>query len=84
LAEYAGLYYSEELEVTYEIKLANGDLGLEVGNDLDGRLRLSASDEMRRGGVTLRFHRDSKGRVAGFLLDAGRVRNLIFAKREVK
>ncbi len=84
LAEYAGLYYSEELEVTYEIKLANGDLGLEVGNDLDGRLRLSASDEMRRGGVTLRFHRDSNGRVAGFLLDAGRVRNLIFAKREVK
>jgi CubicO group peptidase (beta-lactamase class C family) len=78
LAEYTGTYYSAELDVTYRISLANGDLRLEVGNDLDGRLRRSAVDRMRRGGVTLQFQRDADGMITGFVLDAGRVKNLGF------
>jgi CubicO group peptidase (beta-lactamase class C family) len=78
LAEYTGSYYSEELDVTYRISLSNGDLRLEVGNGLDGRLRRSADDRMRRGAVTLQFERDANGRITGLVLDAGRVKNLGF------
>jgi CubicO group peptidase (beta-lactamase class C family) len=79
--ELAGFYYSGELDITYEVTIVQGELVLRVGNDLDGQLRLSATDEMRRGGVTLRFERSGDGQITGFLLDAGRVRNLRFVKR---
>ncbi len=79
--ELAGFYYSGELDIEYEVVIEQGDLVLRVGNDLDGRLRLAATDEMRRGRVTLRFERSGDGRITGFLLDAGRVKNLRFVKQ---
>ena len=79
--EFTGSYYSGELDITYEVTIEQGDLVLRVGNDLDGQLRVSATDQMRRGGVTLRFERGGDGQITGFLLDAGRVKNLQFVKR---
>jgi hypothetical protein len=37
-------------------------------------------DVLRAGSLTLRFTRGNSG-VNGFLVDAGRVKNLVFAKR---
>jgi hypothetical protein len=79
--EFAGFYYSAELDIAYEVVIEQGDLVLRVGNALDGRLRLAATDEMRRGRVTLRFERSGDGQITGFLLDAGRVKNLRFVKQ---
>jgi CubicO group peptidase (beta-lactamase class C family) len=79
--EYLGSYYSSELDASYEIYISGTDLKLLVGNDLDGTLRLSAPDEMRRGAIKLRFQRGSDRQISGFLLDGGRVRNLRFARK---
>ena len=81
LQEYVGDYYSEELDATYRIRLDGDTLALTVGNRLDGRLRPVDSDEMRRGSVRLLFQRDDGAAVTGFLLDAGRVKNLRFERR---
>jgi hypothetical protein len=43
-------------------------------------LRPLVRDEFSISGVTLRFQRDASGAVSGFMLDAGRVRNLRFVR----
>ncbi len=46
----------------------------------DLTLRPLFADAFGVGGVLLRFQRDATGNVAGFRLQAGRVRNLLFRK----
>jgi CubicO group peptidase (beta-lactamase class C family) len=78
---YTGTYYSEELDVAYVVRLSGDSLLLEVGNDLDGVLLQDAEDVLHRNGIRLRMQRDQRSRVAGFLLDAGRVKNLRFVRQ---
>ncbi|UCG87536.1 MAG: beta-lactamase family protein, partial [Gemmatimonadota bacterium] len=79
--EYTGSYHSRELDADYEILIDGTELSLRVGNHLDGALRLSATDEMRRQAITLRFERGGDGQITGFRLDAGRVKNLRFTRQ---
>ncbi len=78
---YAGTYYSEELDVTYVVRVSGDSLLLEVGNDLDGVMLQYAEDVLQRDGIRLRIQRDQTHRVTGFLLDAGRVKNLRFVRQ---
>jgi hypothetical protein len=78
--QYAGDYYSEELDVVYRIRAEGDSLRLHLGNFFDGSFRVLESSVLRRGPLTFRFQ--VGGDVAtGFLLDAGRVKNLRFVRR---
>jgi hypothetical protein len=79
-AEYAGDYYSEELDVVYRIRVENDTLRLAVAAAVERTLRATEMDVLRAGSLALRFTRGNSG-VNGFLVDAGRVKNLVFAKR---
>ncbi len=79
LAAYAGVYHSDELGADYRIRVARGELILEVGNELDGPLAATAPDAFRRGPLVLRFFRQQDA-PAGFEMDAGRVRGIRFRR----
>ena len=80
LAELAGEYRSEELETTWRLAV-DGDRLMLTGGGPRRALRSQAADRFTTGSQTLRIQRDASGKVTGFLLDAGRVRNLHFARR---
>jgi CubicO group peptidase (beta-lactamase class C family) len=81
LAEYAGSYYSEELDTRYTVIVKDDKLVVRRRKFEDATLTPKSSDEFTVANVgTIKFLRDSQKRVAGFELNAGRVRHLRFAK----
>jgi CubicO group peptidase (beta-lactamase class C family) len=81
LAEYTGSYYSHELDVTYLLSADEGRLTVVVSRMPARSIQPIAMDVFAAGGRTYRFQRGADGSVAGFILDAGRVRNLRFETR---
>jgi hypothetical protein len=79
LAEYAGAYYSEELEAEWELVVEDDALYLADGPDEP--LAPTVKDEFTIDSVTITFLRDEAGRVTGMTLDAGRVRGIRFLQR---
>ena len=79
-AEYAGVYRSEEIEPAYRIVLAEGRLSLRRLKASPAALEPLTRDVFRGSAGTLRFTRDAKGRVAGFTLSNGRIRNFRFTR----
>src|SRR5690349_21487201 len=82
LNEFSGTFYSEEIEATYTIALKVDKLVLRRKN-VDGETSLvgqfaDAFSAAGTGGI--RFTRDDRDRINGFLLTTGRVRNLRFVK----
>lgn len=92
LAEYAGMYSSAEIDPVYEIRLGHVHVvGDGPEHEHDGLLlvRLKNSpdpmdpvtrDFFTAGVGKIRFTRDAKGKVNGFLLTTGRVINLRFVR----
>jgi CubicO group peptidase (beta-lactamase class C family) len=80
LSELVGEYRSEELETTWRLSL-EGDRLMVTGGGARRALSSRGADRFTAGSQTLRVQRDGTGRITGFLLDAGRVRNLRFARR---
>ena len=80
LAEYAGDYRSEEVEATHTWKVEKAQLVLYVNNRRLGVLEPTYQDGFTRGGNVIDVERDAKGHIAGFVLEAGRVRHLRFAR----
>ncbi len=78
---YAGDYFSDELRATYRIAVKDGGLYFTHRNALTAALEPTERDAFRSGPATLRFEHDPGGRISGFLLDAGRVRNLRFVRQ---
>ncbi len=76
-----GEYYSEELDVTYAFSLRGDTLYAHRPDGEQVPLRLVGHEEFSMRGQTVRFDRNTAGRVVGFKLDAGRVRGLGFTKR---
>ncbi|MCB1024431.1 MAG: beta-lactamase family protein [Acidobacteria bacterium] len=79
LEKLSGTYFSEELNVNYELKIESGKLNLYIAdNKMSGLTPIMKNifrgDEI--GFVT--FEMDESGAPSGFKLDAGRVRNLRF------
>ncbi len=83
LAEYAGIYSSPEVDPLYELKVESGADGaahlvlhhLKNGPDT---LQPVIRDFFTVGASKIRFTRDSKGVINGFLLSTGRVIDLRF------
>jgi len=80
LAEYGGTYYSGELDVTYRVAREGDLLTAGVKNQKPRALEPTYRDAFAARGRQFEFTRDAQGRVAGFTVQAGRVRNIRFVR----
>jgi len=80
LAEYAGDYRSDEVETTQTWKVEKGQLVLYANDRRLGVLEPSYKDGFTRGDNVIDVVRDAKGRITGFVVEAGRVRHLRFTR----
>lgn len=82
LADYAGTYYSDELDTRYVVVVKDGKLMLRRRKFDDSPLRPTFADSFTETeiGGDFKFTRDAGKRVSGFELNAGRVRHLQFSK----
>jgi CubicO group peptidase (beta-lactamase class C family) len=80
LAEYEGSYYNSEVDVTWLMRIDAGKLVAFRKGRRIGPLTPTYRDGFVEGAMVLDFTRDAKGHVAGFLVEAGRVRHLQFAR----
>lgn len=83
LAEYAGDYFSDELDVTYKIRLENGNLFIKDIPAFNGLpLKPTVKDSFVAGGPGFSFVRDSQRKISGFTLRLAMQRtNIAFTKR---
>ncbi len=80
LGALAGRFHSEELDHDFVLELEDGALVLRRrGEDIE--LAPLFADAFSGDGLVLRFERGADGHPTAFLLDAGRVRGLRFARR---
>jgi CubicO group peptidase (beta-lactamase class C family) len=81
LVEYAGAYYSEELDANYTVSL-DGDKLIFFGKSGPKRPMQPAFRDgfVSLSGVQLEFNRDAQGKIAGFGVNAGRIRNVRFVR----
>lgn len=97
LAGFAGNYWSDELQATYQLAMKNGGLWMQALIGADGvvrtgtipfdRLRPVAADEVTLDGapITITFTRNQNGNVIGFVLDGFLQRGIVFTRKgEVK
>lgn len=82
LKDYEGDYYSDELGVTFKLALKEGRLYFSHRNAPAGTLQPTLEDKFVLGNWNLSFKRGGEAKVACFVLNAGRVRNLQFTKKE--
>jgi hypothetical protein len=80
LAEYAGEYRSDEVEVTHTWKVEKGQLVVYTGYRRLGVLEPSYRDGFTMGGRVIDVVRDGRGRISGYLVESGRVRHLRFTR----
>jgi hypothetical protein len=81
LAEYAGDYRSDEIETTNTFVADSGRLVITRGGRRYGTFEPIARDLfVGPGGGVLEFSRDARGRITGYALQSGRVRNLRFVR----
>ncbi|MCK4495963.1 MAG: serine hydrolase [Candidatus Aminicenantes bacterium] len=82
LKEYVGDYESEELQVTFRLRLKKNKLYFVHRNAPKPPLVLTLKDKFNIGSMKLHFIRDEEDKIIAFTLDAGRVRNLRFDKKQ--
>jgi hypothetical protein len=81
MAEYAGPYVSEEIDPVYRITLQDGKLSLNRLKHKPESLKPVMQDTFAGDTGTLHFKRDAKGRISGFVLNAGRIQNFKFTRK---
>ena len=87
LSEYAGTYYSDELDADYKLTLQDNNLVLQIGENFENRLTAASADyfTIQGGVVNLTFTRDEQGKIAGFVFNSaadGRdVKGIAFKRR---
>ena len=81
LAAYAGVYHSDELQVTYTLSVKEEQLFLQIRSGSTTEITPSGKDKSTANVGSMAFERDDHGTVTGFVLQSGRVRNLRFVKR---
>jgi CubicO group peptidase (beta-lactamase class C family) len=80
LAEYVGDYRSDEVEVTHTWKIEKDSLAVYAGYRRLGALSPQYKDGFTLGGSLVDVVRDKKGRITGYVVQSGRVRNLRFTR----
>ncbi len=82
LNEFAGSYYSEELDATYRMIVENNRLFAVDRNGAKRPLTPSFRDAFATfAAAQFEFNRDGQGKVAGFVVHAGRIRNVRFVRK---
>lgn len=82
LAEFAGTYRSEELDVEWKISVVrDSTLSLARRRAPETRLNAVYADGFVGGIGNVRFTRDASGRIDGFLLTSGRIRHIRFERQ---
>lgn len=82
LAEYAGNYYSAELDASYTVRLENDKLVVSNKSGPGRPLLPTFRDGFTLlAGARFNFSRDAQGRVTSFVVQAGRTRNLRFVRQ---
>ncbi len=79
-ADYSGDFYSPELDIVYRIRAQDGGLYLERPGLPSQVLSWRNQDEFGAPGFVISYRR-AGGRINGFTIGAGRVRNIAFEKR---
>lgn len=79
--QYAGTFYSVELDVTYYITEKDNKLYCSIKSKKPFALRAKAQDLFTFDGLEFRFVRESKNQIAEFSVNAGRVTNLKFIRK---
>jgi len=80
LAEYVGQYQSDEIESIYRMAIQDGKLVLERLKSGPAPLAPAIKDLFTNPLGNIRFVRDAQGKVAGFILNRGRILNFRFKK----
>ncbi|HEX4684581.1 MAG TPA: serine hydrolase [Gemmatimonadaceae bacterium] len=83
LADYGGTYASDELDVQFKVVARDGKLYLQRRPADEFELRPTYADDFQAGGGlgSVRFRRDTSGRVVGFSFFAGRVLDVRFDRK---
>ena len=82
LNQFAGTYFSEEINTFYHLKMEKEGLVVYINDQRIGVLKLVMKNLFRDATVGyFEFNQDANGRVTGFSVDAGRVKNLKFERR---
>jgi hypothetical protein len=85
LEAYAGTYFSDELGVSYALDVEEGGLVFRIVRHEAHQLEPLFGEVFSSSGFgTFEFMRRADGVIGGFLLDAGRVRNLLFESQNGK
>ena len=79
-AQYSGGFFSSELDIVYRIRAKDGALYLERPGLSPQVLTWRNQDEFGAPGFVINYRRNG-GRISGFTIGAGRVRNIGFEKR---
>ena len=80
LVEYAGEYRSDELEPLYRVTIRDGKLAVELLKEGAIPMTPVAKDLFLGDMGQVRFVRDGRGKVAGFVLNRGRILHVRFRK----
>ncbi len=84
LTQYAGVYWSDELETQYKAVVEDGKLKLRHIRHGDIDLRLAGADTFNNSTwfmSQVRFTRDAQGKVVSMRAGGGRVRGIVFNRR---
>jgi CubicO group peptidase (beta-lactamase class C family) len=82
LRAYMGHYVSDEIEAVFRVALEGDELMLKRLRHDPARLRPATEDAFQMSSWTLRFQRDSDGRVSGMVLNSERVWNFELSRSE--
>jgi CubicO group peptidase (beta-lactamase class C family) len=80
LSQFTGTYYSKELDVAYKLSEEDGRLFVSVKDNDPLVLKSTKIDTFSYEYIELVFDRNAKNAISGFIINAGRVQNLVFVK----
>jgi CubicO group peptidase (beta-lactamase class C family) len=81
LSPLAGLYASDEVGTTWRLAVENGKLVVRHRGISEEPLKPTVKDTFTHDRIQLTFQRGAGGEVTGFVVEAGRVKNLAFKKQ---
>ena len=84
LAEYAGTYFSAELEVFYRVMIKDSSLVAKMRNFDDIELSTSEKDKFSSNVffvAEMNYLRDEDGNITGFTVSNGRTKGILFEKQ---
>ncbi len=80
LSQYQGAYYSEALDLEYNLQIKGANLHLDRKTSPSGKLLHAGDNTFRTGSWEIKFQETEQGEVKGFSIFSGRANNIFFKK----